>query len=230
MFSSPCNPSGTVYSKEELLAIAKMLEKYPDILIISDEIYEHINFTNAHFSIGTIPSMKERTITVNGLSKGFAMTGWRLGFIGAPLWIANACNKVQGQITSATCAIAQKAGETAMLADPKAVTTDMKNTFLRRRDMLLEKLKEIPGIKCNIPKGAFYIFPDVSYYFGKKDGDKTIENANDLCMYLLNKAHVALVSGAAFGNPECIRISYAAADDKLMEAAKRMKEKLAELK
>ena len=230
MFSSPCNPSGTVYTKDELATIAKMLEKYPDIYIVSDEIYEHINFTNAHFSIGTIPSMKDRTITVNGVSKGFAMTGWRVGFIGAPLWIAKACNKVQGQVTSATCAIAQKATETAMLAEPKSVTTDMKNTFLKRRDMLLEKLNEIPEVKCNIPKGAFYIFPDVSYYFGKKDGEKTIENANDLCMYLLNKAHVALVSGAAFGNPECIRISYAATDEKLIEAAKRMKEKLAQLK
>jgi len=230
MFSSPCNPSGTVYTKDELTAIAKMLEKYPDIYIVSDEIYEHINFTNAHFSIGTIPSMKDRTITVNGVSKGFAMTGWRVGFIGAPLWIAKACNKIQGQITSATCAIAQKATETAMLAEPKSITTNMKNTFLKRRDMLLERLNEIPGIKCNIPKGAFYIFPDVSYYFGKKDGEEIIENANDLCMYLLNKAHVALVSGDAFGNPECIRISYAASDDKLIEAAKRMKEKLAQLK
>lgn len=230
MFSSPCNPSGTVYTQKELMAIAEMLEKYPDIYIIADEIYEHINFTDSHFSIGTIPSMKERTVTVNGVSKGFAMTGWRVGFIGAPLWIAKACNKLQGQITSATCAIAQKATETAMLAEPESVTLEMKNTFLRRRDMLLEKLNEIPGIKCNIPQGAFYIFPDVSYYFGKKGGDKTIENANDLCMYLLNKAHVALVSGAAFGNPECIRISYAAADEKLIEAVKRIKEKLTELK
>ena len=230
MFSSPCNPSGTVYTKDELTAIAKMLEKYPDIYIVSDEIYEHINFTNAHFSIGTIPSMKDRTITVNGVSKGFAMTGWRVGFIGAPLWVAKACNKIQGQITSATCAIAQKATETAMLAEPKSITINMKNTFLERRNILLEKLNEIPGIKCNIPKGAFYIFPDVSYYFGKKDGEKLIENANDLCMYLLNKAHVALVSGTAFGNPECIRISYAASDEKLIEATKRMKEKLAQLK
>ena len=230
MFSSPCNPSGTVYTKEELSTIAKMLEKYPDIYIVSDEIYEHINFTNAHFSIGTIPNMKDRTITVNGVSKGFAMTGWRVGFIGAPSWIAKACNKIQGQITSATCAIAQKATETAMLSKPESVTIDMKNTFLKRRDMLLEKLNEIPGIKCNIPQGAFYIFPDVSYYFGKKDGEEIIKNADDLCMYLLNKAHVALVSGAAFGNPECIRISYAASDDKLIEAAKRMKEKLAQLK
>ena len=230
MFSSPCNPSGTVYTQQELEEIAKMLEKYPNIYIVSDEIYEHINFTKAHFSIGTIPSMKDRTITVNGVSKGFAMTGWRVGFIGAPLWIAKACNKVQGQITSATCAIAQKATETAVLANPDEVATEMRSTFLKRRDMLLNLLNEIPGIKCNIPEGAFYIFPDVSYYFGKKDGEQTIEDANDLCMYLLNKAHVALVAGGAFGNPECIRISYAASDEKLIEAAKRMKEKLALLK
>ena len=226
MFSSPCNPSGTVYTQKELEEIAKMLEKYPDIYIVSDEIYEHINFTNAHFSIGTIPSMKERTITVNGVSKGFAMTGWRVGYIGAPLWIAKACNKVQGQITSATCAIAQKATEAAVLANPDEVATEMRSTFLRRRDILLNLLSEIPGIKCNVPEGAFYIFPDVSYYFGKKDGEQTIEDANDICMYLLNKAHVALVAGGAFGNPECVRISYAASDEKLIEAAKRMKEKL----
>jgi aspartate aminotransferase len=230
MFSSPCNPSGTVYTQKELEEIAKMLEKYPDIYIVSDEIYEHINFTNGHFSIGAIPSMKERTITVNGVSKGFAMTGWRVGYIGAPLWIAKACNKVQGQITSATCAIAQKATETAVLANPDEVTNEMRSTFLIRRDMLLNLLNEIPGIKCNVPEGAFYIFPDVSYYFGKKDGEQTIEDANDVCMYLLNKAHVALVAGGAFGNPECVRISYAASDERLIEAAKRMKEKLALLK
>ena len=230
MFSSPCNPSGSVYTKQELLDIAKMLEKYPDIFIISDEIYEHINFTDAHFSIGTFPSMKDRTITINGVSKGFAMTGWRVGFIGAPLWIAKASNKLQGQLTSATCSIAQKATKTAMLSEPKKVTALMKEAFFKRRNMLLERLNEIPGIKCNIPKGAFYIFPDFSYYFGKKDGEEVIKNSNDLCMYLLNKAHVALVSGAAFGNPECIRISYAASDEKLMGAAKRIKDKLAELR
>ena len=230
MFSSPCNPSGSVYTKQELLDIAKMLEKYPDIFIISDEIYEHINFTDAHFSIGTFPSMKDRTITINGVSKAFAMTGWRVGFIGAPLWIAKASNKLQGQLTSATCSIAQKATKTAMLSEPKKVTALMKEAFFKRRNMLLERLNEIPGIKCNIPKGAFYIFPDFSYYFGKKDGEEVIKNSNDLCMYLLNKAHVALVSGAAFGNPECIRISYAASDKKLMEAAKRIKDKLAELR
>ena len=229
MFSSPCNPSGTVYTKDELEAIAKMLEKYPNIYVVADEIYEHINFTEGHFSMGTIPSMKERTVTVNGVSKGYAMTGWRVGFIGAPLWIAKACNKIQGQITSATCAIAQKAAETAMLANPKEVTTDMKATFLKRRDMILNELNNIEGIKCNIPQGAFYVFPDVSYYFGKSDGTTNINNANDFCMYLLNSCYVAFVAGDAFGNPECVRISYAAADDKLMEAMGRIKNQLAKL-
>ena len=229
MFSSPCNPSGTVYTQSELEAIAKMLEKYPQIYIIADEIYEHINFTEKHFSIGTIPSMVDRTVTVNGVSKGFAMTGWRVGFIGAPLWIAKACNKIQGQLTSATCAIAQKAAERAMLAEPKSTTQQMKETFLNRRNLIIKLLKDIPGINCNIPQGAFYVFPDVSYYFGKSDGVTSINNANDFCMYLLNSAHVACVAGDAFGNPECIRISYAAADDKLIEAMSRIKNKLAQL-
>ena len=229
MFSSPCNPSGTVYTREELEAIAKMLEKYPKIYVIADEIYEHINFTAAHFSIGTIKSMKDRTITVNGVSKGFAMTGWRVGFIGAPLWIAKACNKIQGQITSATCAIAQKAAETAMLANPKEVTVNMKATFLQRRNMILDELNSINGIKCNVPQGAFYVFPDVSFYFGKSVGNTTINNSDDFCMYLLNTAYVALVAGDAFGNPECVRISYAASDDKLMVAISRIKKQLAKL-
>ena len=229
MFSSPCNPSGTVYTKSELEAIAKMLEKYPDIYIVSDEIYEHINFTDKHFSIGTIPSMRDRTVTVNGVSKGFAMTGWRVGFIGAPLWIAKACNKIQGQVTSATCAIAQKATERAMLAEPKSTTKEMKETFLRRRNMVIDLLKEIPGIKCNIPQGAFYVFPEISFYFGKSNGKRKINNANDFCMYLLNFAHVACVAGDAFGNPECIRISYAASDEKLTEAIRRIKKHLAKL-
>ena len=229
MFSSPCNPSGTVYTQSELEAIAKMLEKYPNIYVVADEIYEHINFTEKHFSIGTIPSMKDRTITVNGVSKGFAMTGWRVGFIGAPLWIAKACNKIQGQVTSATCAVAQKAAERAMLAEPKSTTQHMKDTFLNRRNVLIELLKDIPGIKCNIPQGAFYVFPDVSFYYGKSSGETTINNANDLCMYLLNSAHVACVAGDAFGNPECIRISYAAADEKLIEAIDRVKKQLAKL-
>ena len=230
MFNSPNNPSGTIYTEEEYRALAKVLEKYPDIYIMSDEIYEHINFTDKHFSIGTIDSLKDRVITVNGVSKGFAMTGWRVGFIGAPLWIAKACNKIQGQVTSATCAIAQKATEEAMNADPKIVTNEMKNSFLKRRDLLLEKLNSIKGIKCNIPDGAFYIFPDVSYFFGKSDGDKVIKNADDLCMYLLNSCYVALVSGAPFGNPECVRISYAASENNLLEAAKRIRIQLEKLK
>ena len=229
MFSSPCNPSGTVYTQSELEAIAKMLEKYPNIYIVSDEIYEHINFTDKHYSIGTIPSMKDRTVTVNGVSKGFAMTGWRVGFIGAPLWIAKACNKIQGQVTSATCAIAQKATERAMLAEPRSTTKEMKETFLKRRNMLVSLLKDIPGIKCNIPQGAFYVFPDISSYFGKSYANEVINNANDFCMYLLNFAHVACVAGDAFGNPECIRISYAASDKKLTDAVSRIKTHLAKL-
>ena len=229
MFSSPCNPSGSVYTEKELRSIAKVFEKYPDIFIVSDEIYEHINFTNKHFSIGRIESIKDRVITVNGVSKGFAMTGWRVGFIGAPLWIAKACNKIQGQVTSATCAIAQKATEEAMKAEPKSVTNNMKNSFLNRRDLLLEKLNEINGVKCNIPDGAFYIFPDVSYFHGKTDGKIKINNSDDLCMYLLNSCYVALVSGAPFGNPECVRISYAASEEKLIEAVKRIKIQLEKL-
>ena len=229
MFSSPCNPSGSVYTEHELKEIAKVFEKYPEIFIVSDEIYEHINFTDEHYSIGRIKSIKDRVITVNGVSKGYAMTGWRVGFIGGPLWIAKACNKIQGQVTSGTCAIAQKATEEAMKADPKTTTLKMKETFLQRRDMLLNKLNDIKGIKCNIPDGAFYIFPDISYYFGKTDGITTIKDANDLCMYLLNNCYVALVSGAPFGNPECVRISYAASDEKLLEAVKRMNNQLDKL-
>ena len=230
MFSSPCNPSGTVYTQNELEDIAKMLEKYPKIFVVSDEIYEHINFTEKHFSIGSISSMYNRTITVNGVSKGFAMTGWRVGFIGAPLWIADACNKIQGQVTSATCAIAQKATERAMLAEPKSATKKMKETFLQRRNLLVNELKNIKGVKCNIPDGAFYVFPDISYFFGKSCAETSIKNANDLCMYLLNNAHVACVAGDAFGNPECIRISYAASESKLIEAMKRIKKYLELLK
>jgi len=228
IFSSPCNPSGTVYSRSELENIAKMLEKYPHIYVVADEIYEHINFDEKHFSIGSIESMKNKTITVNGVSKGFAMTGWRVGFIGAPLWIANACNKIQGQVTSATCAIAQKATEKAMLADPK-ITTSMRNSFLKRRNLVIKSLKEIPNIKCNVPMGAFYVFPDVSFYFGKKHKNIIIKNADDFCMYLLNNAHVACVSGTPFGNDNCIRISYATSENKLIEGIKRIKNQLEQL-
>ena len=228
IFSSPCNPSGTVYSRSELENIAKMLEKYPHIYVVADEIYEHINFDEKHFSIGSIASMKNKTITVNGVSKGFAMTGWRVGFIGAPLWIANACNKIQGQVTSATCAIAQKATEKAMLADPK-ITTSMRNSFLKRRNLVIKSLKEIPNIKCNVPMGAFYVFPDVSFYFGKQYKNIIIKNADDFCMYLLNNAHVACVSGTPFGNNNCIRISYATSENKLIEGIKRIKNQLEQL-
>ena len=229
MFSSPCNPSGTVYTEKELIDIAIMLEKYPNIYIIADEIYEHINYTDEHFSIGTIPSLKDRVITVNGVSKGFAMTGWRIGFIGAPLWIAKACTKIQGQVTSATCAVSQKAAETAVNANPE-VLSGMKDIFLERRDLVLEKLNNIKGIKCNVPQGAFYLFPDVSYYFGKSDGETVINNSDDFCMYLLNNCYVALVAGTPFGNPECVRISYAASEENLLEAISRIKYQLAKLK
>tara|TARA_B100001741_G_scaffold98609_1_gene80815 strand:+ start:5327 stop:6520 length:1194 start_codon:yes stop_codon:yes gene_type:complete len=228
IFSSPCNPSGTVYSQQELKELAKVLENYPNIYVVSDEIYELINYGVEHFSIARIESIKNRVITVNGVSKGFAMTGWRVGYIAAPQWIASACNKIQGQVTSATCAIAQKATETAMLASPSEVKY-MRIAFHKRRDLMLEMLSEIPGIKTNKPDGAFYIFPDISHYFGKSDGEKTIYNSNDFCMFILNDAYVALVSGEAFGSPNCVRISYAANEENLIEAVKRMKKSLAKL-
>ena len=228
IFSSPCNPSGTVYSQQELEELAKVLENYPNIYVVSDEIYELINFGVKHFSIARIDSIRDRVITVNGVSKGFAMTGWRVGYIAAPQWIASACNKIQGQVTSATCAIAQKATETAMLASPSEVE-HMRIAFHKRRDLMLEMLSEIPGIKTNTPDGAFYIFPDISHYFGKRDGENTISNSSDFCMYILNDAHVALVAGEAFGSPNCVRISYAASEENLTEAVKRMKKSLAKL-
>tara|TARA_Y100000813_G_scaffold84395_1_gene59803 strand:- start:4075 stop:5268 length:1194 start_codon:yes stop_codon:yes gene_type:complete len=229
IFSSPCNPSGTVYSQQELEELAKVLENYPNIYVVSDEIYELINFGIKHFSIARIDSIRDRVITVNGVSKGFAMTGWRVGYIAAPQWISSACNKIQGQVTSATCAIAQKATETAMLASPSEVEY-MRKAFHKRRDLMLEMLSEIAGIKTNIPDGAFYIFPDISHYFGKSDGEKTISNSIDFCMYILNNAHVALVAGEAFGSPNCVRISYAASEENLIEAVKRMKKSLAKLR
>ena len=228
IFSSPCNPSGTVYSQQELEELAKVLENYPNIYVVSDEIYELINFGVKHFSIARIDSIRDRVITVNGVSKGFAMTGWRVGYIAAPQWIASACNKIQGQVTSATCAIAQKATETAMLASPSEVE-HMRIAFHKRRDLMLEMLSEIPGIRTNTPDGAFYIFPDISHYFGKRDGENTISNSSDFCMYILNDAHVALVAGEAFGSPNCVRISYAASEENLIEAVKRMKKSLAKL-
>lgn len=228
LFSTPCNPTGSVYSREELAELVKVFEKYPEIIIISDEIYEHINFLGEHVSIGQFDSIKDRVVTVNGVSKGFAMTGWRVGYLGAPKWLAAACTKMQGQTTSATCSIAQKATEAAVLADPTC-TKDMRAAFLRRRDLMISKLQEIDGLKLSIPQGAFYIFPDVSSYFGKSYNGTTISNANDFCMYLLNEANVATVTGEAFGSPNCMRISYAAADEKLVEAVRRIKSALEKL-
>ena len=231
IFSSPCNPSGSVYSKKELVLMADMLKKYDNLFVISDEIYEHINFTNEHYSFGLIDSMKDRTITVNGVSKGFAMTGWRVGYIGAPEFIASACNKIQGQITSATCSIAQKATQAAVLSKPEDSTNYMKIEFKKRRDLIVNQLSQIEGIKCNVPDGAFYVFPDISYFFDKKDENNSlIKNSNDLSMYLLNNAHVATVAGAAFGTNECIRISYATSTKNIIEATQRIKKSLEKLR
>jgi aspartate aminotransferase len=220
-FSSPCNPSGSVYNREELTAIGKVLEKYPNIYIVSDEIYEHINFSGTFCSIGSIPGVFERTITVNGVAKAFAMTGWRIGYIGAPEFIAKACTKMQGQVTSGANSIAQRATITAVDADPK-VLNDMVTAFKNRRDLVVRLAAAIPGLKTTIPDGAFYLFPDVSSYFGKTLRGKLINNADDLSMYLLSEANVATVTGDAFGNPNCIRISYATSEELLTEAFKRI--------
>ncbi|MDM1371826.1 pyridoxal phosphate-dependent aminotransferase [Myroides marinus] len=225
-FCSPCNPSGSVYSKEEFEAIAKVLEKYPNIFILSDEIYEHINFTGNHCSIGTIGNLIDRTITVNGIAKAFAMTGYRIGYIGAPEFIAKACTKMQGQVTSGANSIAQRATITAVEADP-SVLKDMVSAFKNRRDLVVGLLREIPGVKINVPEGAFYVFPNMSSFFGKTLQGVRIDNADDLSMYLLEKAHVATVTGVAFGNPDCIRMSYATSEDQLKEAFRRIKEALA---
>lgn len=225
-FSSPCNPSGSVYNREELTAIGKVLEKYPNIYIVSDEIYEHINFSGTFCSIGSIPGLFERTITVNGVAKAFAMTGWRIGYIGAPEFIAKACTKMQGQVTSGANSIAQRATITAVDADPK-VLNEMVTAFQKRRDLVVGLATAIPGLKINSPEGAFYLFPDVSSYFGKTLRGKLINNADDLSMYLLSEANVATVTGDAFGNPNCIRISYATSEELLTEAFKRIKQALA---
>ncbi len=224
-FSSPCNPSGSVYNREELTAIGKILEKHPNIYIVSDEIYEHINFSGTFCSIASIPGMFDRTITVNGVAKAFAMTGWRIGYIGAPEFIAKACTKMQGQVTSGANSIAQRATITAVEANP-SVLNDMVKAFKNRRDLVVELAKEIPNFKINIPEGAFYLFPDVSFYFGKTLRGKEIKDATDFSMYLLSEANVATVTGDAFGNPNCIRLSYATSEDLLKEALKRIKEAL----
>ena len=221
-FSSPCNPSGSVYSKSELEGLAAVLRKHPDIFIVSDEIYEHINFADGHVSIASIEGMYDRTITVNGVSKAFAMTGWRIGYIGAPEWIAKACTKFQGQITSGANAIAQRATIAALEA-PVSKIQFMIDEFHKRRDLVLELLGEIEGFKLNVPEGAFYVFPDISDFFGKTLNGTVINNASDFAMYLLENANVATVTGEAFGNPNCIRISYAASEKELREAISRIK-------
>lgn len=228
IFSTPCNPTGSVYGKQELKEIAEVMKRNPNFLVISDEIYEHINFVNQHQSLAQFSEIKDQVITINGVSKGFAMTGWRIGYIGAPKWIADACTKIQGQVTSGTCSIAQKAAQAALLASP-VVLKEMQTAFRNRRDLVLELLQKIPGVKTNTPEGAFYVFPDVSSFFGKSFNGRTIENANDLSLFLLDEAKVALVTGEAFGNPNCIRISYAASESVLTEALKRIQTALAKI-
>lgn len=222
LFSSPCNPSGTAYTRDEIESLVKVFEKYPNVLIISDEIYEHINFVGKNTSMATFASVKDRVVTVNGLSKGFAMTGWRIGYIGAPLEVAQACNKIQGQFTSGANAIAQRAAITALKADPSKIKY-MQETFLSRRDLMIRELKKIDGLKVNCPEGAFYLFPDVSAFFGKSFNGKTMKTSDDICAYLIEEALVATTPGSAFGCPENIRLSYATNDDLLIEAGKRFK-------
>lgn len=229
LFSSPCNPTGSVFSREELQAIADVVAKKEGVYIISDEIYEYINFSGRHESIGSLEGVKDRTITVNGFSKGFAMTGWRLGYIGAPKWIADACNKIQGQFTSGASSFGQKAAAYALNADMEP-TRQMAEAFRRRRDLAVELLGQIPGIKANVPEGAFYSFPDISALFGKRNGDTVINNPDDFCEYLLESAHVAAVSGSAFGDDNCFRISFAASEEQLREAVVRIERAVRALK
>ncbi len=221
IYSSPCNPSGSVYLKNELRALADVLVNHPEIIVVSDEIYEHINFTESYFSMASFDDVYNQVVTVNGVSKAFAMTGWRLGYIGAPEWIAKACTKIQGQFTSGASSISQRAALAAISADPEVVG-EMKTAFLERRDFIIDQLKKITGVKINQPQGAFYVFPDVSSFFGKSNGNQLITNSDDLCLYLLESAKVALVTGNAFGSPKCIRISYAASMKELEEAMKRI--------
>jgi len=228
LFSSPCNPTGSVYLEHELEAIANVIGKYEHVYTVADEIYEYINFVGKHSSIGTFDAIKDRTITVNGFAKGFAMTGWRLGYIGAPLIIAKACAKHQGQVTSGANAFAQKAAVTALLSD-LTPTHKMREQFLKRRDMVLGLLREIPGLKVNEPEGAFYVFPDISNFMGKKVGDTVISNSEDFCIYMLNHAHVALVPGGAFGAEGYFRMSYAASEAQLREAISRIKQAISKL-
>ena len=226
---SPSNPTGSVYSKDELQALAEVILKHEDLFVLADEIYEHINYIGKHESIAQFPGMKERAIIVNGVSKAYAMTGWRIGYIAAPEWIVKGCNKLQGQYTSGPCSVSQKAAEFAYVGDQQCVE-DMRQAFERRRDLIVKLAKEIPGLEVNVPEGAFYLFPKCSSFFGKSDGETTINNSTDFAMYLLEKGHVATVGGDAFGDPECFRMSYATSDENIIEAMSRIKQVLADLK
>ena len=226
---SPSNPTGSVYSQEELDALAKVILSHEELYVLADEIYEHINYVGKHASIAKAEGMRERTIIVNGVSKAYAMTGWRIGYIAAPEWIVKGCNKLQGQYTSGPCSVSQKAAEAAYTLDQTCVET-MRQAFQRRRDLIVELAKDIPGLEVNVPEGAFYLFPKCSSFYGKACGDKVINNSNDLAMFLLEEGHVATVGGDAFGDPECFRMSYATSDDNIREAMKRIKETLAKLK
>lgn len=229
LFSSPCNPTGAVFDRKELGAYAEVLGRHDHVFVVSDEIYEYINFTHEHVSIGSFPQVKDRTITVNGFAKGFSMTGWRLGYIGAPKFIADACSKIQGQVTSGASSFGQKAGAVALTSD-LGPTESMREAFRERRDIVLSMLEEIPGLHANHPEGAFYVFPDISAYFGKSDGQVVIRNADDFCDYIMTSAYVGLVSGSAFGDPNCFRLSYAASESQLREAIRRIKDVLGRLK
>ena len=226
---SPSNPTGSVYTKDELEALAEVIKRQDDLFVLADEIYEHINYVGKHESIAQFPGMKERTIIVNGVSKAYAMTGWRIGFIAAPEWIVKGCNKLQGQYTSGPCSVSQKAAEAAYTTSQECVET-MRKAFERRRDLIVELAKEIPGLEVNCPQGAFYLFPKCSGFYGKCYNGKTINNSTDLAMFLLEEGHVATVGGDAFGDPECFRMSYATSDDNIREAMRRIKETLAKLK
>ena len=226
---SPSNPTGSVYSQEELNALAEVIKKHDDLFVLADEIYEHINYIGKHASIAKCEGMKERSIIVNGVSKAYAMTGWRIGYIAAPEWIVKGCNKLQGQYTSGPCSISQKAATEAYIAS-QACVEEMRQAFERRRNLIVELAKDIPGLEVNVPEGAFYLFPKCSSFYGKSDGERTINNSTDLAMYLLEVGHVATVGGDAFGDPNCFRMSYATSDDNIREAMRRIKETLAKLK
>ena len=226
---SPSNPTGSVYSKEELEALAEVVKKHDDLFVLADEIYEHINYIGKHNSMASVPGMKDRTIVVNGVSKAYAMTGWRIGYIAAPEWIVKGCNKLQGQYTSGPCSVSQKAAVEAYTAS-QACVEEMRKAFERRRDLIVSLAKDIPGLEVNVPEGAFYLFPKCSSFFGKSDGMHTVNNSTDLAMYLLEVGHVATVGGDAFGDPDCFRMSYATSDENIREAMRRIKEALSKLK